>query len=216
MPGKDLLGLRFGRLLVTAQAPHIAHYRAWHVRCDCGKTFVTRAGYLLSGSTQSCGCLRKDMLSAMAKRTSIRHGFCVGGHKRWYTIWRGMLGRCYNAKVRAYPRYGGAGITVCERWHDPANFIADMGEPPDGTSLDRIDSSLGYSPENCRWATVEMQGQNRRGVHWIEFNGVRDTAAGWARRVGVSAGVMRERLDRWPLNRALTEPSRQGRRLCPD
>jgi len=79
---------------------------------------------------------------------------------RWY----GMMARCYNPEHVAYKHYGGRGIDVCERWHTFVNFYADMGLPPDGASLDRVDNERGYSPENCRWATNQQQALNRRDI----------------------------------------------------
>jgi hypothetical protein len=87
------------------------------------------------------------------------HGMC--GTKIYY-IWADMLYRCTKAKHARYADYGGRGITVCERWHEFANFFADMGERPEGRSLDRRDNDAGYSPENCRWATPAEQSENRR------------------------------------------------------
>lgn len=92
-----------------------------------------------------------------------RHGHHAGGKKTsTYSIWVGIIRRCLNEKNAAYPRYGGRGITVCDRWRVFTNFLEDMGERPDGLSLDRIDNSQGYYPENCRWADAKTQSRNRR------------------------------------------------------
>lgn len=94
-----------------------------------------------------------------------------------YTIWRGMLHRCYNPKSKAHKNYGGRGITVCEHWHNYINFIADIGDRPDGTSADRIDNNKGYSPDNFRWATRTQQQRNQRRTRKVIIDGIEYIAA---------------------------------------
>jgi hypothetical protein len=91
-----------------------------------------------------------------------RHGHSAGGGSRTYHAWSSMLQRCSKPTRRDWPRYGGRGTTVCDRWHRFENFLADMGACPDGPSLDRIDNDGNYEPGNCRWATFEQQMSNRR------------------------------------------------------
>lgn len=136
--------------------------RFWLCQCECGNRVEVCGDNLGSGTSRSCGC----------KFTSLRHGHCVGrfsGGKNspTYTTWTAMINRCLNKKHTAYPRYGGAGVTVCQQWTGDSgftNFLRDMGERPTGHTLDRIDNSKGYSPDNCRWATTTQQYQNKRVV----------------------------------------------------
>lgn len=111
-------------------------------------------------------------------------------------IWRSMLARCHNPGNKRFADYGGRGIVVCERWRrDVGAFLADMGERPDGHSLDRIDNDGPYSPENCRWATRREQQNNSRRNLLLTYDGVTLSVAAWARRLGVPVSTlyMRER-----------------------
>jgi len=102
---------------------------------------------------------------------------------------------------------GGRGIKVCERWHDVRNFIADMSPRPDGLSLDRIDNDGDYEPENCRWATVEQQANNRQNTAYITYQGKTQSRKQWARETGIDDATIKGRLDRnWTVERALSKP----------
>ncbi|WP_280186032.1 MULTISPECIES: hypothetical protein [Nocardia] len=111
------------------------------------------------------------------------------------------------------PRYGGRGITIDPRWDSFENFLADMGERPAGTTLDRIDNDGPYSPDNCRWASNLTQGNNRANNRHITYRGRTQTIAEWAREVGLPRGVVYNRimLLKWPVDRALTEPVQRRR-----
>lgn len=137
---------------------------------------------------------------------NVTHGHARRGLKsRAYRSWNYMLQRCYNAKNTKFPLYGGRGISVCERWHHFPNFLEDMGECPEGLSLDRKDSNGNYEPNNCRWATPIEQSNNIRTNRFLEFNGSRKTMAQWAREIGCSAATLTNRLKRgWSLEKTLT------------
>ena len=149
---KDLTGERFGRLTVLR---HVGRTRAkkqlWGCVCDCGNTHNTDSGCLVWGSVSSCGCLLKERIT--------KHG---GTGKASYNTWRAMMRRCYNTLDKDYPRYGGRGVVVHSAWHTYTNFAADMGEPSEDQTLDRVDAYGDYAPDNCRWASPTVQARNIR------------------------------------------------------
>lgn len=134
-----------------------------------------------------------------------------------YIKWRSMLRRCYSPKSQNYARYGGRGITVCERWHDLASFVADMAPSyAPGLELDRIDSNQPYCPENCRWATKLEQANNKRNVRLFTFQGESLSLAQWATRIGISYDTLRERVLKlgWEPQRAFTTPALSADERC--
>ena len=133
-------------------------YKSWQKNtylCECGILFITKAHHITSGDTKSCGCL------VLKKATKHGHNR-VGKRTRAYNSWAGCIKRCSNPKDQKYPLYGARGIKVCERWLKFENFLLDMGEPPVGYSIDRIDNNKGYELINCRWATASQQRINQR------------------------------------------------------
>ena len=123
-----------------------------------------------------------------------------------------MKKRCLNPRHANFKDYGGRGITICERWMIFENFLADMGERPDGMSLDRIDNNIGYLPENCRWTTVLEQNNNRRGNTILRFGGRALTISQWSVETGIKDCTISERLRHgWSVERTLITPTRKYR-----
>lgn len=121
-----------------------------------------------------------------------------------YFAWRSMRSRCHNKNNPSYPHYGGRGIIVCAAWNlSYDQFVADMGEVPDGLTLERIDTNGNYTPENCRWATIKEQLNNQRRNRRLTLNGRTQTAAQWAEELGIRADTLHKRLERMDASLAL-------------
>lgn len=135
------------------------------------------------------------------------HGHATtAGNSPTYASWRAMRDRCSRSTHKAYPAYGGRGIEVCARWQSFEAFLADMGERPPGTTLDRIDNNGNYEPGNCRWATAKVQGLNTRANRIIAFRDERMTLREWSQRLGLKPTALRYRLAHWSLEDAMTRP----------
>jgi hypothetical protein len=123
---------------------------------------------------------------------------------RAWSTWQAMLNRCRNPNVNGYENYGGRGISVCERWLEFQPFYSDMGAPPKGASIDRIDNNGNYEPGNCRWATRKEQSTNRRNRREITHAGITMSLTEWARQLGVPRRLLQVRMDRgWNVERML-------------
>jgi hypothetical protein len=123
-----------------------------------------------------------------------------------HNIWSSMIQRCTDPQHKDYPRYGGRGIGVCDRWRFFNLFLADMGSRPEGKSIDRIDNDADYSPENCRWASLSEQARNRRTSKMVTFRGETKSLADWADELGIERKTLQMRLKAWSVERALTTP----------
>ena len=209
---KDITRQRFGMLVaVSLTSERLDGAAVWICVCDCGATCQRSRRNLRNGATTSCGCKRRQFL-CKGKPYHGKSGTAT------YRVWSGMLTRCFNSKDPDYARYGARGITVCERWLDFRNFVADIGmrpAPPVGTdlkrfwSIERIDNAGNYEPGNCKWATTIEQGNNRRTNVHVEIGGVTHTVAEWARLTGLRAHTAAQRIRAgWPPAVAVTKESR--------
>jgi len=181
---KDLSGQHFGRLTVKeyshTNAGRIAY---WLCSCACGNTHIVRGSSLTVGAIRSCGCYNRER---RIERATIHGGNGTPAHKSW----RHMRDRCFNPKAKQYAYYGGRGIGVCTEWDNFAVFLADMGEPKEGETLDRIDPNGDYKPSNCRWASRTVQSRNQRPrTNLSGHTGVYGTKSGkWVSQIRIGGG----------------------------
>lgn len=207
----------FGRL-TTLDAGHIVDFGTYRkkchmVRCVCGTVKQVHRAVLLSGHTQSCGCLKKDI----ERQRNRKHGQSPrGAVTTEYRAWRNMLTRCYNVNNTRYKDYGGRGIGVFSEWQGPDGFqkwYAYMGERPGPDySIDRFpDNNGNYEPGNVRWATTEEQQGNTRANRFLSHIDKTQTVAQWARELGIRHGTLKRRLQLgWSPEKALTTPVQEN------
>ena len=197
------VGTRFERWTVLSYEGH----SRYQCLCDCGQSTFVRADRLRNGQSRSCGCIQKEVATKLA----TTHG-CA--RTPTYLIWRGMLQRCQNPGSRIYKYYGGRGIAICERWQKFENFAADMGERPDGLTIDRINNDGNYEPSNCRWASKKEQSQNSSRKRLVAFNGVTKNLCEWTELLQLDLKAVRQRLrNGWSPELAFTKPVVKRSRL---
>lgn len=209
---KDLCGRQFNRLIVVSYHGKLVRGSQtrtfWNCICQCGNIKKVWAYDLVTGKNGSCGCLEWENLQRIQKER-ITHGKSRGETLKMYNIWKSIVSRCTNPEDRAYPNYGGRGISVCEKWKNSIDlFIEDMGDRPSlKHSIDRIDNNGNYEPSNCRWATQKEQMRNTRSNVCLEYKGEIKCVSEWAEELGVNQRSLRNRIKRWgDIEKAFTTP----------
>ena len=177
-PSKFVTGQQLGRL--TALSKVGGRYARY--RCICGTEKLIDMFHVMGGKVQSCGCLHRERASEALSRRMTKHGM-YGTPE--YRTWNSMLTRCYSEKCHAYPSYGGRGILVAPKWHRFPGFFADMGLRPPGFTLERKNNELGYSKNNCVWATRTEQANNTRSCKQLSFRGEVMNVTQWAEKLGI-------------------------------
>lgn len=157
--------------------------------------------------------MSKPGVQAGSNNPAHTHGHTTGGFSPTYHSWSSMIQRCTNPKRRAYPRYGGRGIMVCDRWMVFENFLEDMGERPAGLTLERVDNDGNYEPGNCIWATRRTQNRNSSQVVRVTLGGETRPVVEWCEIIGISINTVRCRVKKhsWTYERALTTPPQAER-----
>lgn len=162
----NLVGEKYNNLTVVEFSHSDKYKERWYkCVCDCGNETVAKSSRLRNGNTKSCGCLRVSEARKAGLRSAI-HGMIK---TPTYRTWQCMKKRCYDEKERSYRWYGAKGVTVCEKWMTFEGFYEDMGDRPDGLTLDRINPFGNYELSNCRWADLDTQKKNTRKRYGAEL-----------------------------------------------
>lgn len=183
----DLTGRTVNKLTVIKRVENVKRQPAWLCKCECGGEIRVLGHTLRSQDIADCGCGSRERRAAV-RRT---HGMT---NTPEFKIWSLIKERCLKPNCKAWKWYGGKGITLCDRWLKFENFYADMGpRPSEKHSVDRVDNTRGYSPDNCRWATDIQQANNRTNNVLITREGVTQTMKQWAQQLGIPYAVVKAR-----------------------
>lgn len=200
---------RFGRLTAIKHAGRNERNSAlWLCTCDCGNEKLVAYAELKTGRTKSCGCIRRERAAQM----NAKHGM---SYSKEFVSWTKAKDRCFNSKHPAFHKYGGSGITMCDKWKNSfEEFYSELGLCPRGHTIDRIDNNKGYEPGNCRWASKKTQSQNSVWPRVVTIAGVSKNISEWAAVYGISNSVIYNRLNKlmWPIEQAVTTPPRKLRK----
>lgn len=188
------MGERFGTRVVVEEMPLRKNgYVMYKVRCDCGEEIVLNGSYLKQKNRPCKSCSAKLHTRKGEDHYFFKHGMSTRtkGKDRIYSIWVSMRQRCNDPNDLNYHNYGGRGIKVCPEWDDFLVFYNDMGERPEGSQLDRIDNEGNYCKQNCRWAPLIVQANNRRNNRHHLINGEKVCHTDLLKKIGFSRDKFR-------------------------
>lgn len=197
----ELSGKKFGYLTVIYEYDKRNKQIRWYCQCDCGNRPIVFGNNLKRRKNISCGCISREKSSERIKLIAKTHGLT---NSNSYRSWIALKQRCFRKKHPAYERY--SKLYFDDRWLKFEDFYLDMGDRPDGKTLDRIDNSKGYYKENCRWATYKEQGRNRGDNRIIEFAGEKMTMMEWSEKLGIKYSTLSMRINhsKWSIEKSLT------------
>lgn len=202
----DLTGRKYNFLTVISFKGRIKKRSLWNCICDCGNTHIVEAYNLKTGQVKSCGCYSSPKAKSSFYRPNRRtHGL---SNHILYSIWNAMQARCRNKNNIAYERYGGRGISLCNKWKKFIGFYEDMHESyENGLTLERIDVNGNYEPNNCRWATYKEQANNTRKNRVVTYMGITGSVVSVCDKLGIDSRMVHRRLSaNWDIQRAFAEP----------
>lgn len=196
----DLTGKQFGHLAVIEQAENKNGRVMWLCKCDCGTVKPIASSNLIHGYSTTCGCGQRH---CGIDNNSYKHG---KSKTKLYSVWKAMRQRCNNPNNYDYQWYGAEGKKICDEWDNYIEFEkwAMSSGYKSGLTIDRIDSSSCYCPENCRWITIQEQQKNKRNVRRLSLNGETHTISEWSEIKGIPYRTILGRIHNgWSSERAL-------------
>lgn len=183
----NLAGKRFGRLTVMSENGRSKQGNVlWLCQCDCGKDVTVNSSYLITKTTMSCGCLKRD--------ETVNRFTTHGKTKtRLYKTWASMIQRCHDVNHRSYKSYGGYGITVCDEWRDFSSFEkwSNSNGYDETLTIDRIDCYGNYCPENCQWISFEQNRKKHKDSIMLEYKGRIEPLKTWCDILGLPTQTIR-------------------------
>lgn len=204
----NIIGKRFGRLVVLKYSHNVGYSKYFLCQCDCGNKKTIAKSNLTTGKQVSCGCYRTENL--------VKSNKLPNGYSRLSKIYNAMKKRCYDPSSNRYHRYGARGIKICDEWLNNKNSFREWAINhgyKDGLTIDRIDNNGNYCPENCRWVTRQEQSNNTCRTVMIEYNGKAQTLTQWAHELNIPTSTLHNRLrvHGWDVEKAFTTPVRGHR-----
>lgn len=206
----DIVGKKFNRLTVISFShkkphpnPQKGYFYFYKCKCECGKNTIVRRERLINLETKSCGCYTREKIKeVISTKRTLSH--------RLYRIWSGIKARCYNSKSARYSSYGNKGVKMCEEWKNDFNIFYDwaiLNGYNDKLTIERVNVNGNYEPNNCIWATVKTQANNRTNNHLIFYNCETHTLSEWAEILKINRSTLWYRIKRgWSVKRAFTTP----------
>lgn len=199
----DLTNQVFGRWTVVNLINDDSKDKKWNCICSCGSSGIISGGSLRSGRSKSCGCLMVELQTVPGRVIN-------GKSSPTYNSWSNMIGRCTRPSQPDYESYGGRGISVCDEWKESfTKFREDMGDRPEGKTIDRIEVNGNYEPGNCQWSTNIEQQNNKTTSVKVPYNGEMLTIKELSLKTNISEGALWSRKQNGvPLEQLVNTPAR--------
>lgn len=197
----DITGNRYNHLQVIEKHETLkGGIVVWKCLCDCGNYTYVRGKNLKNGAVKSCGCIMHN------EPYNVTHN---SSKTALYRRWQSMKSRCYNKNFPGYKNYGGRGIRVCDEWKNSFEKFRDWALSTmdnENLTLERIDNNGNYCPENCRWATIKEQANNRRSCLIFEYNGKKQNLLQWCNELKLDYKLVHNRLYKlhWSFEKAIS------------